>query len=214
VIPLPKVAPVLHWRRADVTLSPPRPRSLNYDAYLNTDHHVLPHVINSCIFELQHLPVETLIVFAMLAGPPRLASVVCVLLLLVIGWSYTRLTHMSTAPLLRFDRPKPPPNSIPRVRDPLDFSIPLRFTGGVTKPDGNYSWVIVVPKTGDEDLEWMEREIPEAQLVVYEVDNPNAEHKIPKNKGREAMVGFPQYYNTLTGQLLTQDVVSRSTSLI
>jgi len=46
----------------------------------------------------------------------------------------------------------------------------------------------VIPKTKDEDITWMARELPDAPLVVYEVDNPHAEHKIPKNKGREAMV--------------------------
>ncbi|KAF2640228.1 hypothetical protein P280DRAFT_490571 [Massarina eburnea CBS 473.64] len=124
----------------------------------------------------------------MLAGPPRLVSVVCMLLLLMLGWSYTRLTWTSSAPLLRFESPSPPMGVAP-ARDPLDFSIPLKFKDGVAKPPGsNYSWVVVVPKTKKEDLGWFEKEIPEAQLVVYEVDNPKAKHKIPKNKGREAMV--------------------------
>ena len=52
----------------------------------------------------------------------------------------------------------------------------------------NYTFKIVIPKTEKEDISWMAQEIPDAPLVVYEVDNPHAEHKIPKNKGREAMV--------------------------
>lgn len=75
--------------------------------------------------------------------------------------------------------------------DPLDFSLPLRFTDGLSQlkpPGSNYTYKIVVPKTEDEDIAWITEEIPDAPLVVYELDNPNAEHKVPKNKGREAMV--------------------------
>lgn len=73
--------------------------------------------------------------------------------------------------------------------DPLDFSITPKFTDGRPKPPGsNYTFKIVIPKTEKEDISWMAQEIPDAPLVVYEVENPNAEHKIPKNKGREAMV--------------------------
>lgn len=55
-------------------------------------------------------------------------------------------------------------------------------------PGSNYTFKIVIGKTEKEDIGWMKEEIPDAPLVIYEVDNPNAEHKIPKNKGREAMV--------------------------
>lgn len=73
--------------------------------------------------------------------------------------------------------------------DPLDFGLPLRFSDGEGKPPGsNYTFKIVIPKTQKEDISWMAAEIPDAPLVVYEVDNPNAENKVPKNKGREAMV--------------------------
>ena len=73
--------------------------------------------------------------------------------------------------------------------DPLDFGLPLRFTDGQMKPPGsNYTYKIVIPKTEKEDLAWMQKEIPDAPLVVYEVDKTDATNKIPKNKGREAMV--------------------------
>lgn len=73
--------------------------------------------------------------------------------------------------------------------DPLDFGLPLRFTDGQLKaPGSNYTYKIIIPKTEKEDISWMAEEIPDAPLVIYEVDNPNAENKIPKNKGREAMV--------------------------
>ncbi|KAF2877851.1 hypothetical protein BDV95DRAFT_532811 [Massariosphaeria phaeospora] len=117
----------------------------------------------------------------MLAGPPRAYSLVLVALLLVLGLWYLRLAQQPQYPDTTRYRP---------VRgDPLDFSIPLHYTEGLAKPPGtNYSHVIVVPKTVKEDLGWMEKDLPDSPIVIYEVDNPNAENKVPKNKGREAMV--------------------------
>ncbi|KAF2477900.1 uncharacterized protein BDR25DRAFT_275425 [Lindgomyces ingoldianus] len=122
----------------------------------------------------------------MLAGPPRLVSLITILLILCLGWWYLRLVEKPTAPGLKTD-PRPPPKAF--SGNALDFSIPLKFAEGTPKPLGsNYTIALVVPKTEKEDLAWMQREIPEIQLVVYEVDKPNAVNKVPKNKGREAMV--------------------------
>lgn len=122
----------------------------------------------------------------MLAGPPRLVSLISIVLLLGLGWWYLKLVHNPPAPGLKVDT-SPPPTGF--KSDGLDFSIPLKFPDGAAKPPGsNYSHVLVVPKTMKEDIAWMHRDIPDTPLVVYEVDNPNAENKIPKNKGREAMV--------------------------
>jgi hypothetical protein len=122
----------------------------------------------------------------MLAGPPRLVSGVTVLLLLCLAWYYLRLVHVPTPSGLKLDA-RPPPT--PFKGDALDFSIPLRFKDGITKPSGaNYTFAMVIPKTKKEDISWMEKEIPEWPLVVYEVDNPEAKNKVPQNKGREAMV--------------------------
>ena len=121
----------------------------------------------------------------MLAGPPRLVSLVAVLGLFIITFSYIRLGRVPY-PTIQFEAGQP---TAALRGDPLDFGIPLRFKDGEAKPPGaNYSWAIVVPKTKQEDLRWLQGGIPEAKLVVYEVDNPNAEYKVPKNKGREAMV--------------------------
>jgi hypothetical protein len=63
------------------------------------------------------------------------------------------------------------------------------FYPGIAKPIGsNYSRTLVVPKTKDEDVGWIHEELPDLQAAVYEVDNPNAEYRVPKNKGHEAMV--------------------------
>jgi hypothetical protein len=65
----------------------------------------------------------------------------------------------------------------------------LRFSHGMPKPPkSSYTYKVVVPKTEKEDIGWMAAEIPEASLVVYVVDNANAENRIPKHEEREAMV--------------------------
>lgn len=130
--------------------------------------------------------------FAMLAGPPRLLPILAILLLLILGWSSMRIAHSSEYPNFRFDylRPKQSGKAGSALRgDPLDFSIPLRFIDGAAKPPGsNYSYQIVVPKTADEDLSWLIKDVTEEHMVVYEVDNPLAKYTVPQNKGREAMV--------------------------
>lgn len=127
----------------------------------------------------------------MLSGPPRIVPFVFVFLALCLVWWYLHVTPGAASPSLAWKPATPAHSSRPASLrgDPLDFSIPLRFSEGRSKPPGsNYTFKIVVPKTKDEDIRWMSEEMPDAPLVVYEVDNPNAEHKIPKNKGREAMV--------------------------
>lgn len=129
----------------------------------------------------------------MLSGPPRLVPFVFIALVLaLVVWYYHSVSGSSTSLSSwkhgsSFSTERP--SSLRPGVDPLDFSIPLRFSDGQAKPAGsNYTFKIVVPKTTKEDLEWMRQEIPHAPLVIYEVDNEKAENKIPKNKGREAMV--------------------------
>ena len=131
----------------------------------------------------------------MLSGPPRLVPFIFVAFILALVVWYYHGVAGTGAPLSTWKRGSSSslvttrPAPLRPVIDPLDFSVPLRFSDGPTKPAGsNYTFKIVVPKTVKEDLNWMAEEIPHAPLVVYEVDNDKAEHKIPKNKGREAMV--------------------------
>ena len=64
-----------------------------------------------------------------------------------------------------------------------------RFRPGVPKPPGsNYSRVMVLPRTKDEDITWIAEELPGLNLSVYIVDEPNAALHPPKNKGHEVMV--------------------------
>jgi hypothetical protein len=129
----------------------------------------------------------------MLAGPPRVLPILAILLLFILGWSSMRITHTSDYyPRFKFDflRPKIPSKAGSASRgDPLDFGIPLHFADGAAKPPGsNYSYRIVVPKTAEEDLSWLIKDVTEEHMVVYEVDNPSARYTVPQNKGREAMV--------------------------
>lgn len=126
--------------------------------------------------------------FTMLSGPPRIVPLVFLVLILGLGWWYHQVP--SAGSVMPAWRPGTGAHSTQSYRgDPLDFSIPLRFQEGQPKPPGsNYTFKIVIPKTEKEDISWMAQEIPNAPLVVYEVDNPKAENKVPKNKGREAMV--------------------------
>lgn len=128
----------------------------------------------------------------MLSGPPRLIPFVFVFLCLCFVWWYLHMPGASAGNAISGWNPNPKPTTIatPAYKgDPLDFGILPKFSDGAPKPPGtNYTFKIVVPKTVKEDISWMHEEIPDAPLVVYEVDNPNAENKIPKNKGREAMV--------------------------
>ena len=128
----------------------------------------------------------------MLAGPPRLLPILAILLLLILGWSSIRVAHTPAYSNFRLNywRPKKPTKPGSALRGaPLDFSIPLRFEDGVAKPPGsNYTYRIVVPKTTDEDLSWLIKDVTEEHIIAYEVDNPKAKYTVPQNKGREAMV--------------------------
>jgi hypothetical protein len=64
------------------------------------------------------------------------------------------------------------------------------FSPGVPNPlDSEYSRILVVAKTMEEDTTWIQQELPELQTAIYEVDNPEpGEYRVPHNKGHEAMV--------------------------
>lgn len=134
----------------------------------------------------------------MLSGPPRLVPFVFVFAVLCLVWWYLHIVPTAGSSLSKWT---PGTSShgtqLASLRgDPLDFGLSLRFTDGQVKPPGaNYTYKIVIGKTEKEDIGWMEEEIPDAPLVIYEVDNPNAKHKIPKNKGREAMACHPTPHN-------------------
>ncbi|KAK7525134.1 uncharacterized protein IWZ02DRAFT_225294 [Phyllosticta citriasiana] len=61
------------------------------------------------------------------------------------------------------------------------------FKPGVPKPGGNYSRILVVPRTHDEDVSWINAELPDLDTAIYTMDDWWATLKVPKNKGRESM---------------------------
>ena len=65
----------------------------------------------------------------------------------------------------------------------------IHFRPGIPKaPGSGYSKVMVIPRTKDEDIGWIAEELPDLDLSVYIVDEPNAPLHPPKNKGHEVMV--------------------------
>lgn len=127
----------------------------------------------------------------MLSGPPRLIPFVFIGAAFVLVWWYLHVVPGVGSSISKWPSGSASHTSRPSSLrgDPLDFGLPLRFTDGHLKPAGsNYTYKVVIPKTEKEDISWIAEEMPDVPLVIYEVDNPNAENKIPKNKGREAMV--------------------------
>jgi hypothetical protein len=63
------------------------------------------------------------------------------------------------------------------------------FKKGTPMPPGhNYTTVLVVAKTKDEDISWMDDTIPDVVKHVYVADDPTAPLHPPKNKGHEVMI--------------------------
>ena len=60
--------------------------------------------------------------------------------------------------------------------------------GSVMPGSHNYTSVLVIAKTKDEDISWMDREIPDQEKAIYVADDPTAPLHPPKNKGHEVMV--------------------------
>lgn len=60
--------------------------------------------------------------------------------------------------------------------------------GSAMEPGHNYTSTLVIARTKEEDMEWLQREIPDQQTAIYVVDDPSAPLHPPKNKGHEVMV--------------------------
>ena len=63
------------------------------------------------------------------------------------------------------------------------------FTPGVAKPPGsNYTRTLVISRMSDEDVSWVEEELPDFETAIYVADDPKASLHPPKNKGHEVMI--------------------------
>lgn len=63
-------------------------------------------------------------------------------------------------------------------------------TGGATVGHGGeqLSKILVVASQSSDDVSWIHKHLPDWTVRRYTVDSSWARHKVPKNKGREAMV--------------------------
>jgi len=63
------------------------------------------------------------------------------------------------------------------------------FKQGNQKPsDYNFTSILVIPRTKEEDVNWVEEELPNQQTAIYVADDPSAPLHPPKNKGHEVMI--------------------------
>ncbi|OQE23150.1 hypothetical protein PENSTE_c009G03697 [Penicillium steckii] len=76
------------------------------------------------------------------------------------------------------------------------------FIAGIPKPLGaQYTKRLVVPRTTEEDVSWIERELPDWQTAIYVANDPSAPLHPPKNKGHEVMIYLSyviDFYDELT----------------
>ncbi|KAF2022293.1 hypothetical protein BU24DRAFT_42049 [Aaosphaeria arxii CBS 175.79] len=82
-------------------------------------------------------------------------------------------------------------STTPNLKDPdyVNWNPKPKFTKGSARPAGdNFTSVLVIAKTKDEDISWMENEIPDQPKAIYVADDPTAPLHPPKNKGHEVMV--------------------------
>ncbi|KAI4126369.1 MAG: hypothetical protein LQ347_005001 [Umbilicaria vellea] len=79
--------------------------------------------------------------------------------------------------------------SIDELQDPAPSNAQSAFHPGIVKrPGTNYSHVVVVPRMQEDDIGWMDAELPEIEFIVYTADDPKAPLHPPKNKGHEVMI--------------------------
>lgn len=72
---------------------------------------------------------------------------------------------------------------------PANYNPKPQYTHGTSKPAGyNFTKMLVIPHTKDEDVNWMHEELPEWPKALYVADDPSAPLHPPKNKGHEVMI--------------------------
>lgn len=65
----------------------------------------------------------------------------------------------------------------------------VEFKPGNLKPVGEaYTKMLVTPRMQDENVDWMDQEIPDIPRMIYVADDPEAPLHPPKNKGHEVMI--------------------------
>jgi hypothetical protein len=77
------------------------------------------------------------------------------------------------------------------AQDPLyqQWNPKLNFKPGSAMPTGhNYTSILVIAKTRDENIDWMNEKLPDQEKAIYIADDPKAPLHPPKNKGHEVMI--------------------------
>lgn len=65
----------------------------------------------------------------------------------------------------------------------------ISFELGSSMPAGhNWTSTVVIARTKEEDISWIEKELPHQETAIYVVDNSSAPLHPPMNKGHEVMV--------------------------
>jgi hypothetical protein len=81
------------------------------------------------------------------------------------------------------------PSSIAQDPHYEEWNPKPNFKSGSTMPPGhNYTSVLVIAKTKDENIDWINEKLPDQETAIYVADDPKAPLHPPKNKGHEVMV--------------------------
>jgi hypothetical protein len=82
-----------------------------------------------------------------------------------------------------------PPVAEQKDPDYVNWNPKPDYKPGSSMPGNhNYTSVLVIAKTKDEDISWMDKEFPDQEKAVYVADDPTAPLHPPKNKGHEVMI--------------------------
>ena len=93
------------------------------------------------------------------------------------------LVVLTTLYIYHSSRPSASPQHIlPSATEPV-------FAAGHAKPASyNCSRILVMGKLKDDDISWINQELPNLDTAIYIVDDDSGPLRIPQNKGHEAMV--------------------------
>ncbi|KAI4129084.1 MAG: hypothetical protein LQ338_002434 [Usnochroma carphineum] len=67
-------------------------------------------------------------------------------------------------------------------------STATRLLAGSPKPNTNHSRIVVIPSMQEDDIRWIQTELPTLDVSIYIANNPAASRHPPKNKGHEVMI--------------------------
>ena len=123
--------------------------------------------------------------------PRRLGYEIVIALVTALLLFYTFIQHRDATPSV--ERPLAP------------YQAP-DFTRGTAKPpQATYTRTLVMGRLKENDMTWLEHLPSDINTTIYVVDDPIASPRVPKNKGREAMVYLTyviDHYDTLPDTVL------------